>query len=143
MPRWCNIIEEGPSENFFIAVSEVDGTNKNNKSSEGTEAPPIFNSINARGRVMDSDIERRGEIHVDDDNTPAPENIPSEESIVPEGARSNNSIFTAWGHDGVCLQRLQKVVTPMHKSSTLDPILVSLQFFRHLKYCFHRHFCNP
>ena len=103
VPRWCKIVEEGPSENFFIDESEVDVSNVNNELNEGTEAPPIVNSINVRGSVVDSDIvQMRGEIHVDDDNAPAPENIPSEDLTV----HSNNSIFTAWGHDGVCQRRL-------------------------------------
>ncbi len=97
MPHCCKIVDEGPSEKLFIDESEVDVTNDNNELNEGTEAPPIVNSMNARGRVVDSDlVQIRGEIHFDDDNAPAPENT------VPEGARSNNSTFTAWGHDGVC-----------------------------------------
>ena len=66
----------------------MDNSNCNiNELTESTEASTIVNSINVRGRVVDSDIVQvREEIYVDDDNAPAPKNIPSEESTVPEGA---------------------------------------------------------
>ena len=37
-----------------------------------------------------------GQAYIDDDNTPAPENIPT-----PSNDR-DNQIFYSWGHDGVC-----------------------------------------
>ena len=83
-------MEEGLSENSFIGESEVDGTttNDNNELIEEMGAPAIVNSINMRGRVVDNDsLERSGEIHVDDDNAPAPKNIPYEGSKVPNRAR--------------------------------------------------------
>ena len=51
-----------------------------------TEALTIVKSISVRGRVVDSDmVQMRGVIYVGDDNAPAPENIPSDNSIAPEG----------------------------------------------------------
>ena len=50
-------MEEGPSDNFFIDKSEVDNSNDNNiELNEESEAPAIVNSINIRGRVVDSDM---------------------------------------------------------------------------------------
>ena len=79
VPRWCKIVEEGPSENYFIDGSEVaNSTDINIELNEESEAPAIVNSINIRGRVVDSDlVQMKGEIYVDDDNAPVPENIPA------------------------------------------------------------------
>ena len=113
VPRWCKIVEEGPSENYFIDGSEVaNSTGINIELNEESEAPAIVNSINVRGGVVDSDlVQMKGEIYIDDDNAPAPENIPaSGDSTASEGAEcngcGNSSIFTEWGHDGVCQRRV-------------------------------------
>ena len=113
VPSWCKIVEDGPSENYFIDGSEVaNSTDINIELNEESEAPAIVNSINVRGRVVDSDlVQMKGEIYIDDDNAPAPENIPaSGDSTASEGAecsgRGNSSIFTEWGHDGVCQRQV-------------------------------------
>ena len=81
----------------------------NDELNEEAEAPTIVNSINIRGRVVDSDmVQMRGEIYVDNDNTPAPENILSKDSTALDGeeyrGRDNSVIFTTWDHDGFCQQ---------------------------------------
>ena len=42
-----------------------------------------------------------GVVDIDDDNKPAPENIPSPQ----DNASQHNSILSGdWGHDGICFQ---------------------------------------
>ena len=43
----------------------------------------------------------RGVVDIDDDNDPAPENIPAPTDI------SSSSIFGEWGHEGVCFRKQQ------------------------------------
>ena len=54
--------------------------------------------INERGRIIHSDLaDLTGQVDIDDDNYPAPENIP----LSPDD--SNDFVFSNnWGHDGVC-----------------------------------------
>ena len=63
------------------------------------EAPAIVQEINAQGRVVESDlVNLNGQVDIDDDKRPAPENIPS-----PEDERGTSNTFDCgWGHDGVC-----------------------------------------
>ena len=42
-----------------------------------------------------------GVVDIDDDNDPAPENIPAPTNI------SSSSIFGEWGHEGVCFIALE------------------------------------
>ena len=105
LPRWFKIIEEGPSEDFFGVSSSTNGanpTNSGNAEDEEQESPAIVHEINRRGRVVESDLANlNGQVQIDDDNAPAPENIPS-----PEDERGTNDTFDmGWGHDGVCCRR--------------------------------------
>ena len=51
--------------------------------------------------MQDGDIlNLQGQVEIDDDNAPAPENIPSDGSNA-----DTNDIFSGWGHDGVCQRR--------------------------------------
>ena len=63
-----------------------------------TDGEPEDLYINNRGRVIESDLANlNDQIQIDDDNSPAPENIPSSEDS------GTNEIFSSgWGHDGVC-----------------------------------------
>ena len=42
----------------------------------------------------------RGVVEIDDDNDPAPENMPT-------AATTSSSIFGNWGHDGICFRKQQ------------------------------------
>jgi hypothetical protein len=47
--------------------------------------------------------ELKAYVQVDDDNNPAPENIASPSN------KQNKTIFTGWGHDGMCLRHASNV----------------------------------
>lgn len=91
--RWCKVTQEGPADNFFatttaLPVLQVDetapttvaGTTTAASQREGTEATL------AEG------------FDVDDDNAPAPENIPVPGQEAP-------TIGQTWGWDGMCRRR--------------------------------------
>ena len=105
LPRWFKITEEGPSEHLFGASSSTEVANPINNGTVNTEqeveAPPIVNMINERGRIIQSDLaDLNGQVDIDDDNAPAPENIPSPTD------NENGPVFSYdWGHDGVCSRR--------------------------------------
>ena len=105
LPRWFKITEEGPSEEFFDDSSSTNVANPTNSGNanqdEDIEAPAIVEDVNKRGQVFESDLANlNGQIQIDDDNSPAPENIPTTED------NGINEIFSSgWGHDGVCCRR--------------------------------------
>ncbi len=105
-PRWFKIIEEGPSDEYFDQSSSTYAANPTNSgNADGdVEAPAIVQEINAWGRVVESDLANlNGQVDIDDDNYPAPENIPS-----PEDERGTNNTFDCrWGHGGVCCHYYQ------------------------------------
>ena len=41
-------------------------------------------------------------VEIDDDNEPAPEN-------VPQTSDNNNQVFGEWGHTGLCYRRMQNI----------------------------------
>lgn len=107
LPRWFKIIEEGPSDEFFSDSSSMNVANPVNSGNvEEVEAPTVVHEINRRGRVIESDLANlMGQVQIDDDNSPAPENIPSSE----EDERGTNTTFDCgWGHDGVCYHHQAK-----------------------------------
>ena len=107
---------EGPSESFFAVVrrkrkqnpsnqTEVSTTNNAVRSREGTETTPDsavalpsdLRSIHARG-VESGDAEDIARVRalgfdVDDDNEPAPENVPTQEETTQVGLKDNQQ----WG----------------------------------------------
>ena len=104
LPRWFKIIEEGPSDEYFDQSSSANAANPTNSGNadEEVEAPAVVQEINTRGRVIEEDLANlNGQVNIDDDNCPAPENIPS---AVDESG-SNNTFDCGWGHDGVCRRR--------------------------------------
>ena len=51
--------------------------------------------------MQDGDVlNLQGQVEIDDDNAPAPENIPSDGSNADA-----DDVFSGWGHDGVCQRR--------------------------------------
>ncbi len=104
VPRWYKVTEEGPSDYYFDIGSngQVIQGSTNDDIETGDielELPSIVTQINHRGFLDGDLLQLDGQIEVDDDNLPAPEN-------VPIANRSNaNDIFVEWGHDGVCQRR--------------------------------------
>ena len=104
LPRWFEIVGEGPSEQLLAESSSTEVVNTINNGDINTEqeveAHSIVNMINKRGRIIHSDLaDLNGQVDIGDDNTPAPENIPSPND-------SNGCVLSNnWGRDGVCPHR--------------------------------------
>ena len=111
---------EGPEETFFNQPPPADaaapqaaagatdqaqqqqqqGGGGNDEGEEGAEElPPVIQEILARGgNHLDADdymVAGAAAPMVDDDNEPAPENVPA-------AAEHSNNIFSGWEHSGMC-----------------------------------------
>lgn len=99
--RWCKVQEEGPSEYYFDNEDNGEAAQPSNEIPEKemeVELPDVSAQINHRG-LLEGDISQMdGQVEVDDDNEPAPENVPAPNSNVDD-------VFIEWGHDGVCQRR--------------------------------------
>ena len=80
--------EEGPSDVFFD-TDNVDGRAGSfvSESGEALEVPEIVEQINTRGFNEGDIVSLEGQVDIDDDNAPAPENIPTPSND------SDNQIF--------------------------------------------------
>ena len=92
--RWFKVTEEGPEDLFFgdepVEEQEI-GVGQQE------EVPDLVSQFQNLGCVNPNNImELEGLIMVDDDNEPAPENIPT-----PDDANASD-VFTEWGDTGVC-----------------------------------------
>ena len=119
VPRYCKVTTEGPSDLFFTAAEERQEETKE----ETEEFPPeVVNQI-VEGRVSNTtDLEHHFDI--DDDNAPAPENIPNTANPTP-------TIFSEWCHPTMCYRRSQNL--PASKARLLnqmrDSKLTKVQLF--------------
>ena len=103
------ITQEGPEDKIYDEVVPVVGEDE-----EGIEniPPPlseelfdqeVFNMFNLGRALNEDDVEfLRGFVPIDDDNEPAPENIPDSTIEVGDAVYNNE-----WKHDGICYRRLK------------------------------------
>ena len=92
------MIEEGPSENYFDISRGAIQEPRNKRASEGidVELTAVVTQIEHRG-FMDGDLlQMDGQIEVDFDNLPAPENVPTTDTD------DTDDVFVECGHDGIC-----------------------------------------
>ena len=93
------ILREGPSDYFFETSEEA----KEDSGEEGEEDPALsaeVQEILVRGAHDQPDVQViLNAVEVDDDNQPAPENVPAREEQLPEIFKSS------WGHSGVCYRK--------------------------------------
>ena len=95
--RYCKVVEEGDIDFFFDdPVVEV----------EREEEPVsvalhdvINQAINGQSTKNNTIEALHGVVDIDDDNEPAPENVPL------QGEASDRVLGTEWGHDGFCYRR--------------------------------------
>ena len=102
--RWFEITKEGPKEGLFLeekekAASEV---NKEGKAEDDTPAElPNLPSRSSDGFQQEeiANMVAAGVV-VDDDNQPAPENVPIEGDEMNAGVQ-----YKDWGYTGICYRR--------------------------------------
>jgi hypothetical protein len=97
--RFCIIKKEGDPDFFFT----IEPAGNNFEAQEAELVPQEVQDIIQRGTLKDGDMEVTGDfVEIDDDNEPAPENMPQE----GEGGDPMN-IFGDWGgHPGTCYRRM-------------------------------------
>lgn len=126
--RYINIEVEGPSYSYFGTHNNIQ-PNVNDEEMLEVE-PPIgddimeFVSRTATINFDDEDVqELQGVVEIDNDNDPAPENIPN---------NINNECFykDEWGHSGICNRKIVNGATE-HKAflnfpTSFSPTLVDM-----------------
>ena len=96
--RFCKVVSEGPPNKFFEEEVEVEPT-VNLEAGEIETTQPIPNHLfHATNRQEDIQMLRALGLDVDNDNEPAPENIP-EETYAEECDADADS---KWGWNGFC-----------------------------------------
>ena len=108
--RNIRVTTEGPPESFFDiaareqAVEEAEGQAENDEGAEVVNG--IVENANRSGRITEEEVnELRGEgVEVDDDNEPAPENVPH-----PNQSNANEPIYSEWGWSGLEVRRQQNI----------------------------------
>ena len=91
--RYCKITTQGPEDLYFTATPVEE-----NETAEEVEVDPAVVEQVLTGRISDT-TELQHHFTVDNDNDPAPENIPNIEDI---GAPS---VFTDWCEPSVCYRK--------------------------------------
>ena len=115
--RYCKIISEGPPEKFFgrdeLVLDEEGSCEDVDRS-----MPEMVPAILGRGNILHEDVSTlRGEVEIDDDNDPAPENVP-----VLQEANSAPSVFDDdFGNTGICNRRMTGV---MNVDATLKTAII-------------------
>jgi len=93
--RWLNVEREGREDQLFD-VSEDDDAEEE---AEEPELVEVAERANGGQPVTDEELTKLvGQVEVDDDNVPAPENR-------PEAGNTANVMEEEWGHNGMCFRR--------------------------------------
>jgi hypothetical protein len=132
--RYVNVVTEGPLETLFDQPTGNDATIAEAAAQEGTNMPHRTNDRNEDIQAFTA----LGAI-VDDDNLPAPENIPTPNAPAnPLGA--SNSVFPVdgWGFQGTCPRKSNNhpnrgpsITKPREVWSSMTKLDYWLLFFPH------------
>ena len=136
---------EGPKETFFDALhveatqgqeQAMQSNNNGGGQAEAIELPQAILDVIQNPHLDVDDIRAAGNVApmVDDDNMPAVENIPQQDTT---NNNNNNDIMLGWEHSGICKRRsaIRTNATPMLKSlNTSDGVNdpTNLQLFEAL-----------
>ena len=123
--RFCKVTEEGPVESLFNIIPTNDMENAVNVAVEGGEI--VEREIPTTLNEDISNFRPQG-FSVDDDNEPAPENIPTEADNA-----TNDGMYRAWGSEPLDARRVLGV-------RDVQPTLVSADASMHTVLGFFFHF---
>jgi hypothetical protein len=112
--RWFKVTEEGPADKVFAAegVAVVETVLEDDTIDE-----TIQRMANLNVTPDTAEFRSTGAIDIDDDNAPAPENIPNVND--PMG---NASCMREWDHDGTCYRRIKG---PTHFNAKLQNVTLA------------------
>jgi hypothetical protein len=94
--RWCHVEEEGPEACLFDAVATIE-TGEEELQQLPTEVDPTTPSAEDVNNLLAEGFA------VDDDNHPAPENIPTANDTTTTGTQQT------WGWSGFCSRRAASI----------------------------------
>jgi len=101
IPRWFKVTAEGNPDLFFTDVvndgAEGAAVPAGEQQQDATPQQILLSAVSRRVDV--NDLRSIPGIQVDDDNLPAPENVPV------AGETVTDDIYSPWGHDGICYRR--------------------------------------
>ena len=130
MEKYVKVDVEGPKEAFFDAIhveatqgpeqatqSNNNGGGSGSGQEEAVELPQAILDVIQNPHLDVDDIQAAGNVApmVDDDNMPAVENIPQQDT---NNNNNNNDIMLGWRHSGICEHHsaIRTNATPMLKS---------------------------
>ena len=95
--RYCQVTNEGDPD--FFDGNNVEDNNINEENDEDVElGEEVVRVMGVRIPAQDEINHIQQVVCIDDDNSPAPKNIPREATSL----NIFDDIFSNWGHDGVC-----------------------------------------
>jgi len=95
--RWAKVTSEGPPEFFFTGTQGQEAAEALPAAEEPLPAVVIDAMARARIDLMDMG-DLAGVVDIDDDNEPAPENLPGPSQV-------SDVAYQNWGHSGICNRR--------------------------------------
>lgn len=104
--RYTKVVTPSPVDSRFVPMIEpVQESDGDEDEGEGIEMPSTRGTVDETTRNV-----RAAGLDVDDDNDPAPENIPQAHQ-----AAGNVTINSSWGWNGLCDRKLAKVTNSKPK----------------------------
>ena len=104
IPRYCNIVTEGPREDFFVQADPEENPGPTDEETP-TEIPAEAVHSSRRSVTDDDVAQLRGAVEIDDDNEPVPENVP-DNSTAP----TTSILAPQFGHsEGLRAVRTRKL----------------------------------
>ena len=98
--RWCRVEAEGAEEHFFPTTQAPAPLNAEaREAEEDVEQELGDDTLHLGNRAEDIAVVRGQGLMVDDDNDPAPENVPEEPAVQGIGEEQS------WGWDGTCKRK--------------------------------------
>ena len=106
--KYCKVTLEGTEQEFFDNDTNVEANGGANRDgdvqqrAENIELPAAFFGHFQTDHPDVVDAIQGGNIGIDDDNLPVPENIPNADAAVP----NDECVYEEeWGHDGICARK--------------------------------------
>ena len=109
--RWIAVDEEGEESAFFDSNNEnqiQDTVNTEEEEIEVADEARIRGSVSNLAEEI-SLVENMG-FDVDDDNRPAPENVPTAVTTASELNEDGTFVGQAWGWSGMCQRKSQNLI---------------------------------
>lgn len=121
--RWCKVEAEGPSTQLF---GEVPAEEAKEAQEEAEELPEEVTRNSAT--VEDVGLIRNEGFGVDDDNDPAPENVPTEGETVTDNQ--------TWGWSGICHRKSTNIANTPARLNGMSGIEVKSMSYLSMFLCF-------